>query len=38
MQVKEATELVENYELGSFILFGAEWFDLVIKNDGNCKA
>lgn len=36
--VKEASELVENYELRSYILSGFEWVDLVIKNEGTCKA
>ena len=34
----KASELVEDYELRSYIMSGFEWLDFVIKNDGTCKS
>ena len=38
MVEKEVAKLVEEYELRSHIMSGFEWVDVLIKNEGTCKA
>ena len=34
----EVTELAADYEIRSYIMAGFTWLDLVVKNEGTCKA
>ena len=38
MAVKEVSELIDHYKIRTYIMSGFKWLDLVIKNEGNCKA
>lgn len=34
----DASELLSDYEIRSYIMAGFSWLDFVVKNDGTCKA